>query len=384
MAAMLLRLVAAVGAILTVLAGPGPSAVAAPTPPLVVVLGPGQHDATGRAKNALRLASRRRGSVLLDLTSKPAPPPRARIALSRGIDAYVKLRYDDAIKQLGRGIAEARRTGAAGLSPSALSDLFLYRGLAHTRRGDAASAWDDFVRAATIAPSRTLDPVRFPPRVVEAFDRAVKRVTAKSPLTTRVAVAANCKVHVDGRSVQPRQAVSLARGHHYVRAVCPGYAPYGARVAVLANNHDISPSLQRPVQPTRAQLLAMARARGTGAIVIATVAVSATAPPSLGLELVDARTARTLGTVFAPLTGDDVTARVVTATEGLIDRVVTPQAPVKPRIVHVIEPRRWYQKGWVWAIAGAVVTAAVLTPLLLDSGGPGNQFTLQPGGSLPW
>jgi hypothetical protein len=43
-----------------------------------------------------------------------------------------------------------------------------------------------------------------------------------------------------------------------------------------------------------------------------------------------------------------------------------------------VGPVQWYRRPWVWAVAGAVVTGAVLTPFLLSGNDSSQTFTLRP------
>ena len=151
--------------------------------PLVVVATPRNPSELAREASELTLRAlhrfaRERTTVVIDLTPEGDPPPRARDHLRRGIDDYQAFKFESALAQLEAGLTEATRTGALGLSPDELSELLIYRALVRTELGDAAQAWEDFVRAVVLDPTRRLDAARFPPRATEPFARAVDQVGA--------------------------------------------------------------------------------------------------------------------------------------------------------------------------------------------------------------
>ena len=145
-------------------AGAASAAEPPPPTPLVVFYAPADLGpaARGRARHADRRGPAARLGAGRSLAARP-PTASAPLQLRRAVEAYQDFRYAEALASADAGLAEATATGALGLSGSDLSDLLLYRALAVGERGDAARAWDDFVRAAALDPSRRLDPVRFPP-----------------------------------------------------------------------------------------------------------------------------------------------------------------------------------------------------------------------------
>ena len=149
-------------------------ALAAPAADVVLVWAPGQRVAP------IEAVARDAGAVAIDRSPSPAPHEDIRPLLREGIDAYASLRLEDAWAALERAREAADRTGAAGLASSELSDLFLYRALVRTQRGDATVAWDELVVALVVDPTRVLDPARFPPKVVDELERA-RTLVAERP-----------------------------------------------------------------------------------------------------------------------------------------------------------------------------------------------------------
>jgi hypothetical protein len=342
-------------AITAVIVGPARAA-----PVVVVAFRSGEPPPPVRAtRDALAAAARRGRVAWLDGTTVP-PASRAEAAalLRAGIEAYDALRFDAAAEQLDRAAADAAAHGAAGLTPSALSDLFLYRGLARQQRGDEAGGWDDLVAAAVVDPTRALDPVRFPPRAIEAFERARAALATRSRAVLRVQAATTCAVRIDG--LERRQA-ELVAGAHYVRARCPDRVDWGERVVVDAPTQVIASGAPLTAISDE-DLLVQARLLGGDAVI---VDATAGAPPLVTARRISAdgrERARASATAGTP------------AAAALLDELLAAPRPARSR---------WRSSPWVWAGAGALAASAVLVPLLLFGDDPELDATVRPSG-LPW
>src|SRR5262249_3915411 len=159
-------------------------------------------------------------------------------------------------------------------------DLLLYRGLIATQRGDATAAWDALVAAATIDPTRILDPLRFPPRAVDAFERATEAVGQAARGQLSVDVPAGCTTVIDARA---HATTALRQAEHFVRVECPGATPYGAVAALSAAEQTLTPTLAPSAAPADADLLPLAAGRHAGSLLVAEVTSSPGAPPTLWL-----------------------------------------------------------------------------------------------------
>ena len=376
------RAAAAVAALACAAAGPA----LADTAPLFVFHAPPEAIAQAQAaRAALEASAARRGSVLVDLSEPAEPAARAPAHLRRAIEAYHDLRHADALAEASAGLDEAAATGALGLSPTELSDLLLYRALALTEQGDAARAWDDFVRAAALDPARKLDPVRFAPRAVEAFARASGAVAEAPTASLTVALAPDCAVWLDGRAAQPGARLTTTRGEHYLRARCPGHAPHGERLLIAGPEHRVEPALRPRRPPTARRVREVARARGFSAALWAEAVPEAGGRALLVLRLVDdtraagASSARRSPRRIALRIGAGAAGAVEAAVARLLEPVVEVTGPVAVRPA----PRaRWYRQPWFWGLVGAAAASAVLVPLAIDSDPPSG-FDLRPGGDLP-
>lgn len=360
------------------LGGSSSSAEPAPPTPLVVYYAPAE---LGPARAAVRAtltgAAQRHGSVLVDLSPPDEPTASAALQLRRAVEAYQDFRYDEALASADAAITEAAATGALGLSGSDLSDLLIYRALAVGERGDAARAWDDYIRAATLDPSRRLDPVRFPPRVIETFARAVQAVAAAPTATLAVELPRGCQLWLDGRNVSGQASLTTARGEHYVRARCAGRAPYGARVLVAEAHHRLAPAVAVVAPPTDEAIRAAARQRGFGSAAMATLSRAGDGGALLlTLRWLDATGTR--ATVAARLARADRAAPVDDALDRLLAPVTAPLLTGSPAPAET----PWYRSPWLWGAAGAALTAAILIPFAIDQATP-SDYDVRPRGDLP-
>lgn len=118
---------------------------------------------------------------------------------------------DDAVSLLGQGLAytaDARDLGEA----------LVLLGMADVGMGDEAAAKGAFRKAATLDVRRELDPVNFPPRVIEMYDAVRASVAKQSPATLTVTASMDATVYVDGRTIGPMPTgdVPLVPGEHYL------------------------------------------------------------------------------------------------------------------------------------------------------------------------
>lgn len=308
---------------------------AAPAADLVVVWAPGATIAPVEA------AARRHGAAVIDRS--PAPPPTVETArfLTAGRDAFDALRFDDAQAALDQARDLADRSGAAGLTQAQLSELFLYRGLVKTAQNDAAAAWDELITSIVVDPSRTLDPARFPPKVVELFTRAHDTVLRDHPQASlAVEAPAGCVVLVDGTAVAG--AVLRPTGPHWVRVTCVDHAPSGTRVDLTSLGARIPANPAAYAPPGDAELLVQARVSGARAMIVAEVHGQLATARLVGI---DGRE-RDRRTVAVP--GD------LTPLARVVEDLLTPPILVKSH---------WYQSKWAWAGGAALVAAAVLVPI---------------------
>ncbi|ACY14011.1 hypothetical protein [Haliangium ochraceum] len=356
-------------------------------PVLVVFHGPAQPPATvGSARATLSAVARERGAVLLDVSPEPPAKPEAGLHLRRARDAYQSFDYERAHTEIRTVLDELARTGGAGLAADDLVDAHILAALVAGERGDADASWEHFVQAVVLEPSRRLDPVRHPPRVLDGFERAREAVAASPPASVRVDVARRCQVALDGHPVRPGDGVPAARGEHYLRVRCAGHADYGGRVLVVGERVTLRPALVAESAPATAELRALGEQRGARRVLGAAAVIapqSAAAPgPTLTLTLVDVASESVRGQALASLAEDSAESRTQLrrAAARLLDGDVLGQG-ARPG-ARPAQPTPWYRRPWVWGVTGAAVGAAVLLPFAL-SRDDARGFSVQPGGELP-
>jgi hypothetical protein len=333
----------------------GSPAGAAEPAPILYYWAPADAPAAADARGAVDDLARRRGTALLD-RSPPGPELPAAPALLRGaVEDYQGFRYEQALDKLQRALDEAGRTGAAGLSPTELSDLLIYRALVQEQRGDKPRAWDDFLRAAVVDPTRRLDPVRFSPRTVESFTRATDKVTADPPVELTLDAPAGCQIAVDGRPASAGRPLPVRRGEHYLRATCPGMLPWAERDTVDAAR-TLRPAPAAPQRPAPGELVADARRRGARTLIAITIGAEA-GPVTALLQLYDAGTGKERSRAVLRLgrrAADDLAA----AADRMIDEVVHPVPIAGPQ-------RPWYRSWQAWSWVGGGMAAGALAGILV-------------------
>ncbi len=315
-------------------------AEARPAADLVIVWAPGAQ------VEPVAAVARDAGAAVIDRS--PAPRARADTAavVRRGIAAYDALQIADAIKLLDDARAAADRSGGDGLSQAELSDLFLYRALVKTQQGDATAAWEELTSSVIIAPTRVLDPARFPPRVAAEIERARVAVAGRGTATLTIDAPPGCAVTIDGVDAGKTPAPRII-GPHWVNVACADRAPWGVRLEITT---DVTvPARNVPIAaPTPDEMLIQARTAGAQAFV--------------SVEVVDRiGTARLVGA-----DGRERDRRTVAITSTLAPlAAAVNQLLAPPRLVET----RWYQSKWVWAAGAAVIAAAILVPITAASAG---------------
>jgi hypothetical protein len=362
-----------------ILALAGPARAQAPSGPSVVLFwsSPGQADATARAAllPAVERAARAAGAVSADLSPAALPAPAVAEQVTRAIAAYDGMRFADAAFELDKAATTAAEHGGRGLARDQLVDLFLYRALARTETGNSAGAWDDFVRAATLDPTRLLDPARFRPSAVKSFTLAVEQVKKRPAVELTVAAPAGSKVTIDGRpSGRDRVSEALLPGEHYVWVERPAAAPF-ARVVTLAAATELAVPEDATRPPNDAELVRRSARLGSGPLLVVALrregGVGMVELRSVGPRGATLRGVLRLGPSPEAAARDleRAVARALRAMRGELARITRPPAS------SAAPPQRWYQNRWLWLGVGVVATAAALSPFVFDSDGSGDSPT---------
>lgn len=284
--------------------------------------------------------------------------PRAPELLRRANEEYGRMRFQDARAVYDDAIADAMASGAAGLSATELSDLFLGRALAVEAAGD--SGFDDMVRAAQVAPTRLLDPGRLPPNVLKEFERAQRAVQDSPTGTLIVEAPTSATVFVDGKPVgrAPVRIEELAQGERLVRAEDPGRVTVSAVVTHSSEETRVRLEGQLSGPPTLATVVDDARARAVATVLI----VSAQPDGDVLVERVHVARGRV----------DAIEKTSPADLRGSLRRMMRPDEP--PPKIH---PAVWLAGG---AAVGVAITALVFL-LSGDGDAAGTVLVVDPSGA---
>jgi len=212
-----------------------------------------EEDALRRALTEAALRYRLRPVEVVDV---PAPPaPRAPDLLKTGIINAQKIAFGEALHDLDAAAGEVATTGGAGLSTDELSDLYLYRAIATAHAdwnatADAPAteartrAYADYLRAATLTPTRTLSTREIPPQALADFARAVAEVRQRPRGALSVAGSADAQVSLDaGAPMAVAGGVvfrDLVNGEHLIRVEEIGHLGWGAVVSFNQPMADVT------------------------------------------------------------------------------------------------------------------------------------------------
>ncbi|HPH69036.1 MAG TPA: hypothetical protein PLF40_24950 [Kofleriaceae bacterium] len=349
------------------LAAPPPPALADTSRVATVVWWQGPHEID--AGPSIAALAKRRGVAWIDVS--PANPNtndgvvEIKKLLAQGIAAYDALQFGEADTALRQAEQAIDAIGGQAVDPVTFSDVFLYRALAGTQN-QAATAWDDFVVAAKLGSARVLDASRFSPRVIEEFARARAAASQLAPSTVTIESAPRCEVWWDGRalaSTDPHTVTVETRlGVHWLASRCLGRRPVTKRITVEQAQQSIAGAGSELLPPTADEL------RISAQVVAARSYVSVVVLG--GIANISKRNAA--GGLLHEATQSLVGPADVAAVTAAVERMVAVDS------VAATGPVQWYRRPWVWAIAGAVVTGAVLTPFLLSGNDASQTVTVRP------
>lgn len=319
-----------------------------------------------------------------------------------GILSAQKLAFAEALHDLDAAAAEVTTSGGAGLDTNALSDLYLYRAMA-TARADwnaqpgaaptdvRGKAFDDYLRAATIAPTRTLNPRELPPQVVADFARALDLVKKRPRGTLVVKGPVDAQLSLDGGPLMPIAGGvtfrDLVQGEHVVRVEQIGFAPWGTVVPFGQPTLEVDVPARAALALDDATAIAHARRMGARFALVATPKGGPGAP--MQLVLLDTTTGARRDAAEVPTTGEAgaIDAAVMRLDEGARRLVLEqqpaaaaappappaePAAPLGPPLLltppptkarFADDPAAWARDHWplLTAIGVVVATAIVMS-----------------------
>lgn len=200
------------------------------------LMGEAAHSAASRVEKALdesgkvdglspiEVSRRIRGRESIVLESFAMGPGRERLKEAR-------LLYDRAqIDEAGPVVEEAISMLSGGMAVSTatreLHEALVLLGMTKIAMGDEKSASTSFRRAATLGVERELDPVNYPPRVIELYNAARAEIAKKSPARVTVQTSIGANVFIDGKDLgaSPTGEIALVPGEHFVLVRASGGA----------------------------------------------------------------------------------------------------------------------------------------------------------------
>lgn len=285
-----------------------------------------------------------RGVALDDAPAHALRQPALSASLSGALEAYRAMKLDVAADALRKLVAEAARTGGGDLDRRGLGDLFLHLGLTEQELGHVDAAWDAFVAAANLDPSRTLDPARVPPHAAAVYRRAVAEHARTPAVEVSIQLPSGAQLRLDGEAQRlDGGSLSLSVGTHYVQVESEANEPWVRAITVAP------PTLQLAPVPTP-QLPPQLDVTVHGAFVQVAVYHQAPGQPlrlRLRARSNDGRTAEA-SDVLDGLTDQRVTS--------LVDTVLG--APPLAVTERAAQPRRPLVKAWwLWTTVGVGVAA---------------------------
>src|SRR5262249_31074450 len=183
---------------------------------------------------------------------------------------------------------------------------------------------------------------------VQAFQRAAAQVRTQPTGRLVDDPPPACSLLVDGRPVAG--AVELPYGEHFGRLECPGTAPAGGAVVLAEARRELQLARAPVAPPDDAAMLGLAREREARSVLVVIVGPSPAGPRTARLRLREVPSGNVVAESSVALAaGGDGAAVARAAAERLIARAEGP-VPAAP-----VEPPRWYERPWVWGLAGVAV-----------------------------
>lgn len=143
----------------------------------------------------------------------------AESALQEGRVLYDNAQFQTALIRLEKAEDSLNRGVEFLRDPQLLVEIHLYMGLANMALGDSEAAEAHFEEVARTDPARTLDPIRTPPKMLEAFEQA-KLGVAEAGTAMLLATSGStpeADVYVNGlHSGKTPAALELAPGHYHI------------------------------------------------------------------------------------------------------------------------------------------------------------------------
>lgn len=342
--------------------------------------------------------------------------------LAEGRILFEQADLEPAKTRIGEAVVSLESALAGGVDSRPLMEALFIQANIAIAMGDAATATTAFKQAVRVDPRRSLDPVHYPPKMVQLFGEVRDEVLAvPSGAISLGGVWRDTMVYVDGRMVGKgvTEVKDLVPGHHHVLTMGPSGDRHYARVHVPVGGvadygHDAHGRFVGGMAETEAekagltrQLYASLSDAWTDKVVLV---AGETGADEVGIQLYEPRTGRFSVSHRASADGDPLGAitALIPRIEGMCgpDGSLSPErvsdeslsldinqnatlttllfAPVSSSIQASSAPsvtpstgpalraeRRSGRIHWaVWAGAGVVVVGATTAALLLSASGP--------------
>jgi hypothetical protein len=158
--------------------------------------------------------------------AEPAPPAAATAALEQARKAYKSLEMDTARTFLAEAESACLADGRCDACRDLLFDAHLLAGAIAASLGQEDLAASEFITAHAAHPPRVVDPRRFPPKIVGAFNRACADMEKLPPSEIRVASEPKgAALRLDGETIPADTGVQVKARRVYVDAQLAGFAP---------------------------------------------------------------------------------------------------------------------------------------------------------------
>jgi hypothetical protein len=355
---------------------------------------------TDTAHQQFSAATARRQMGPVEVMDIPGPPePKAKTLLATGRAAVETKKFAEAEAALSAAANEVAVTGAQGLTSAELADLFLYLGMALQKADwkDPPTPYEEitppaakeaYLRAAVLAPERTLLPRQFPPLAIVSWKLATATVAKRGKANLALRVPSTALVSVDAGELKSGMlpTLELIQGEHWVRVEDPGRRSFGA----VVNLDEPSKEVEVPPQALLAlpDGAAAAHAKRQGAAFALVAELRPGRPNMLELRLVHAQTGKRRDGTIVPV-GDPAALEAavmrleeiarkerfgeskttVVAAPALGEIALAP-VPVDARATRE-SPAAWFKARWpvMTAVGVAVGTALVLGVMVAHDDG---------------
>lgn len=180
-------------------------------------------------------------AAAMPASGKKGPSPEAVAALDAGRKAFDDLRFDDAVKNLRKGI-DGMLSDPATADYEAVTDGYVKLSAASFRMGEEKDAKTTLLELARFAPDYQL-PAGFPPVFLREFDKAKKRLGKQPKGSVSIDGPPGSTAFVDGRDLGMVPVLEeVPAGPHYVKVEGTKNEAYGQTVNVTGGTVKVKAS----------------------------------------------------------------------------------------------------------------------------------------------